>query len=322
VNLSRERLMAEASRTGFRPDMLEKVARLLALLDALQAHAILKNKLALKGGTALNLFLADVPRLSVDIDLNYVAAEPREEMLAERPAIEQAVAAVCGREDFTIRRAPEDEHAGGKWALRYQSPMGQGGNLEVDLNFMFRVPLWPVKLVKSKALGAFQAKAFPMLDLHELAAGKLAALLGRHASRDLFDAQQLLGRDDLDPAKLRVAFVTYGALNRKDWRKVKVSDVSFARGELEQQLLPLLRAGVISTASKTWAKIMVAEVREKLAMVLPLNKAEKEFLDLVLDEGRVEAGLLTEDAGLADHVGRQPMLLWKTQNVREHRRKK
>jgi hypothetical protein len=322
VILSRERLTAEASRTGFRPDMLEKVARLLALLDALQSHSTLKNKLALKGGTALNLFLADVPRLSVDIDLNYIGAESREAMLVDRPAIEQAVAAVCGREDFTVRRGPDEEHAGGKWALRYQSPMGQGGNLEVDLNFMFRVPLWPVKPAKSKAVGAFQAKAFPMLDLHELAAGKLAALLARHASRDLFDAQQLLGRDDLDAAKFRVAFVTYGALNRKDWRKVKVSDVSFESGELEQQLLPLLRAGAISTASKTWAKSMATEVREKLAMVLPFNKDEKEFLDLVLDEGRIEPDLLTDDADLAGRVARQPMLLWKAQNVREHRRKK
>ena len=94
---------------------------------------------------------------------------------------------------------------------------------------------------------------------------------------------------------------------------MKVSDVSFERRELEQQLLPLLRAGVISTASKTWAKAMATEVREKLAMVLPFNKDEKEFLDLVLDEGRIEPGLLTDDADLADRVGRQPMLLWVAQ---------
>jgi predicted nucleotidyltransferase component of viral defense system len=319
MKLSRERLIAEANRTGFRPDMLEKVARHLALLDAIQTHPMLKGKLALKGGTALNLFLADVPRLSVDLDLNYVAEESREAMLADRPGVEQAVAAVCGREDFAIRRSPADEHAGGKWSLRYQSPIGQGGNLEVDLNFMFRVPLWPVKPLRSKALGEFQAKAFPVLDLHELAAGKLAALLARHASRDLFDAWQLLGRDDFDPARLRIAFVVYGALNRRDWRKVKVSDVSFARGELEQQLLPLLRAGVIPSGSKTWARTMVHEVRERLAAVLPLQKAEREFLDLVLDDGRIEPGLLAEDSALAERIGQQPMLLWKARNVREHR---
>ena len=49
-----------------------------------------------------------------------------------------------------------------------------------------------------------------------LAAGKLAALCARRASRDLFDARELL-RTDLDPTKLRLAFVVYGRLNRKDW---------------------------------------------------------------------------------------------------------
>lgn len=319
MNLSRERLLEEASRTGFRPDMLEKVARLLSLLDALQAHRMLKGKLALKGGTALNLFLADVPRLSVDIDLNYVGAQERQAMLADRPGVEQAVAAVCGREEFTIRRSPADEHAGGKWALRYQSPMGQGGNLEVDLNFMFRIPLWPVKLLPSRAVGAFQAKSFPLIDQHELAAGKLAALFARHASRDLFDAAQILVRDDLDPAKLRIAFVVYGALNRKDWSKVKLADVSFERSELEQQLLPLLRLDAIPR-SKTWAKTMVREVRERVAVVLPLQKSEREFLDLVLAEGRREPRLLTDDDALAARIARQPMLLWKAQHAREHKK--
>ena len=54
----------------------------MGLLGALGSHPFLKGKLALKGGTALNLFVFDVPRLSVDIDLNYVGAEERETMLA------------------------------------------------------------------------------------------------------------------------------------------------------------------------------------------------------------------------------------------------
>jgi hypothetical protein len=74
----------------------------------------------LKGGTALNLFRFEVPRLSVDIDLNYVGAVDRETMLAERPKVEEAIRAVCAREGFAIRRLPQ-EHAGGKWTLRYES---------------------------------------------------------------------------------------------------------------------------------------------------------------------------------------------------------
>ncbi|WP_455389460.1 nucleotidyl transferase AbiEii/AbiGii toxin family protein, partial [Petrachloros mirabilis] len=81
-------------------------------------------RLALKGGTALNLFYFDVPRLSVDIDLNYVGAADRETMLEDRPKLEEAVQAVCAREGFTVRRLPTD-HAGGKWRMSYKSSLTQ-----------------------------------------------------------------------------------------------------------------------------------------------------------------------------------------------------
>ena len=78
MRISKERLSAEAGSTGFRPEILEKVLHLLSLLEALRSHPFLKGTLALKGGTALNLFLLDLPRLSVDVDLNYVGAADRE----------------------------------------------------------------------------------------------------------------------------------------------------------------------------------------------------------------------------------------------------
>jgi Nucleotidyl transferase AbiEii toxin, Type IV TA system len=112
---------------------------------------------------------------------------------------------VCQREGLAIRRIPGD-HAGGKWQLRYQSALGLGGNLEIDLNFMFRVPLWPVVKRDSQAIGSYKAKNIRGLDIHELAAGKIAALLAHHASRDLFDAHQLLTHGNLDAKKLRLAF--------------------------------------------------------------------------------------------------------------------
>ena len=84
-----------ASTTGFRVEILEKVTLLLDLLDGFNRHPYLEGRLALKGGTALNLFVFDVPRLSIDIDLNYVGQLDREAMLAERPEVERALGAVC-----------------------------------------------------------------------------------------------------------------------------------------------------------------------------------------------------------------------------------
>ena len=89
MRISPEKLADEAQATGFRPDVLEKVAHLLGLLDAMRSHPFLKGKLVLKGGTALNLCVFDVPRLSVDIDLNYVGAEDRESMVkGMRPSLD------------------------------------------------------------------------------------------------------------------------------------------------------------------------------------------------------------------------------------------
>ena len=66
--------MAAIDTNGFQPRMLDKVERLLDLLDEMQRHPDLKGKLAMHGGTAINLFMLDTPRLSVDIDISYVGA--------------------------------------------------------------------------------------------------------------------------------------------------------------------------------------------------------------------------------------------------------
>lgn len=75
--------MASISTAGFQPRTIDKVERLLDLVDEMQRHPDLKGKLAMHGGTAINLFMLDVPRLSVDIDVSYIGALSREEMLAE-----------------------------------------------------------------------------------------------------------------------------------------------------------------------------------------------------------------------------------------------
>lgn len=320
MKISREKLMVESQATGFRPEVLEKVMQLLNLLDGLNRHPFLKERWALKGGTALNLFLFDVPRLSVDIDLNYIGSVDRETMLAERPKIEKAVLAVCSREGMNITRVPTD-HAGGKWRLRYDSSLSEGGNLEIDLNFMFRLPLWPVAICDA-TVGTSSASQIPVLDLHELAAGKLAALFARHASRDLFDAHHLLTQMNLDTQKLRLGFVLYGGMNRKDWRSVAIQDVGYEPRELENQLVPVVRDTFLhQQKTSDWAERMIAECRQRLKIVLPLNAQEMEFLDRLLDYGKIEPQFLTDDEAIMDRIRSHPLLQWKAVNVRQHKGK-
>jgi len=317
VSLSAESLHREAGNTGFRTEILEKVDRLLDLLEGMQKHPYLKSRVALKGGTALNLFIFDVPRLSVDIDLNYIGAVDRETMLAERPVLERAMEAVAGRLGLTLQRAPE-AHAGGKWRLRYASVLGQGGTLELDINYMYRTPLWPVARLESRSVGSLQVHNVPVLDIHELAGGKLAALLARGASRDLFDAHHLLTRHELSTEKLRLAFVLYGAMNRRDWRDVSPDDVRIEPRELRNQLIPVLSADLVdeTDAPECWTQNLVDECREGLSMVLPFSGAEREFLDQLLDHGEIRPDILDLDADLSGLIRNHPALLWKATHAR------
>ncbi|MEI8194339.1 MAG: nucleotidyl transferase AbiEii/AbiGii toxin family protein [Phycisphaerae bacterium] len=322
MSVSRAQLLKEAKATGYRPEILEKVIHLLELLEGFQNHPFLKDRIALKGGTAINLFIFDVPRLSVDIDLNYIGAVDRDTMLLERPKLEQAMQAVCGRAGMTATRTPTEEHAGGKWRLRYNSSVNDTGTLAVDLNFMLRVPLWPVVRQDSRRLGSYQALGIPILDVHELAAGKLAALFSRHASRDLFDAYGLVcGTETLDWHQLRIGFIVYGAMNRKDWRTLRLEDLAFDRHELENELLPVLRQADASRSLDELGDRLSAGCREKLAPLLVYTDQEQEFLDRLLDHGEIAAALLTADAALAARITAHPMLLWKAMNVKHHQKK-
>ncbi|MEA3422793.1 MAG: nucleotidyl transferase AbiEii/AbiGii toxin family protein [Bacillota bacterium] len=72
-------------------DTLEKVTRLADILEYLNINPVLKDSLAVKGGTAINLTIFNLPRLSVDIDLDYLITNSREKMLENREAINKTI---------------------------------------------------------------------------------------------------------------------------------------------------------------------------------------------------------------------------------------
>jgi len=300
--------------------MIEKVLQVMHLLQALDSHPYLKGKWVLKGGTALNVFILNLPRLSVDIDLNYIGSLDRKGMLSDRPKIEQAIQAVFSREGFTTRKVPA-EHAGGKWRLSYQSFSGQSSNLEVDVNFMFRQPLWDIRLSAAQPLGEYKASNIPVLDIHELAAGKLAALFARGQTRDLFDCYQIFKLEVLDLDRLRIAFVVYGGMNRKDWRTISTDDLDFEAEELAKQLTPTLhrqlRRGQATAAE--YGACLMQGCKQGLSRILPFTDAESQFLDLLLEHGKIDASLLTPDKTLQERIQCQPLLKWKALNVRHHK---
>ncbi|HZV05565.1 MAG TPA: nucleotidyl transferase AbiEii/AbiGii toxin family protein [Gemmataceae bacterium] len=82
---SLQTLQRVADDTGHQAGTLEKVLRLLDILQEVAGDTILSDRFALKGGTALNVFHLSLDRLSVDIDLNYIGALEPSAMEADRP---------------------------------------------------------------------------------------------------------------------------------------------------------------------------------------------------------------------------------------------
>src|SRR3989338_8332480 len=148
MKISKERLEKEAGETGFRPEILEKVIHLMGLLNDFSRDPFLSNRIALKGGTALNLFCYDCPRLSVDIDINYIGSADRSIMLKERHTLIEHIENICLDKGYQSQHKPS-EHAGGKWRWSYKSDLQGNPCLEVDLNFLTRLPLWGITIQRS-----------------------------------------------------------------------------------------------------------------------------------------------------------------------------
>ena len=235
-----------AAVTGYRLDTLEKVLRLLELLDEIAQDPVLSQRLALKGGTALNVFYLDLDRLSVDIDLNYVGALDLAAMERERPEIDAAIDRLFASHGYGVRRRPAG-HAGGKWLARYASALGGNASLELDLNYMARQPLFGEVRMESRILGRVGTGRVLVLDLHEIVAGKIVALFDRGAARDLFHVRRILAIEGLDRGWIKAAVLALGACTRRDWRGVSKDAIGCDSREFRRNLA-MCRTDSISRA--------------------------------------------------------------------------
>ena len=316
--LSVQTLQRLANNTGHQLGTLEKVLRLLDLLREIAGDPILSEPLALKGGTALNVFHLGLDRLSVDIDFNYVGALDRAEMERERPEVENAIDRLLTSQGYGVRRRPS-EHAGGKWLSRYMSVLGGNATLELDMNYMVRQPLFGAARMASRPFGNIQADGVLVLDLHEIVAGKIIALVDRRAARDLFDARRILSIKSLDWRWIKAAVLAMGVGGRRDWRTVSVDAINGNSHEFRQKLairLPHDRFVGMGEVD-AWIEETVALCREKFAFLFALSANERAFLDSVLDKGEVNAGLLDVEPEIQARIEAMPMLAWKSLNARK-----
>jgi predicted nucleotidyltransferase component of viral defense system len=317
MQIFKQELLKEARSKGYKPEILEKVYRLLDIFKQLLTIEYLKDRLALKGGTALNLFYFDkLPRLSVDIDLNYIGHIDRAKMLEDKIIIVDAVYKVLLQNQFELYRAPM-QYAGGKMVWFYNSVLGQRGTLEIDINFMYRQPLYPLanQVSKIEKYNDWQA---PILDIHELAAGKLSALFNRNASRDLFDAHYLLTKTSLNYQKLREVLIPYLSMSKVELTRLTPQGITYDLTDLKNRLLPVMHEQGFPRSIpmlKQWATTMLIELQAGLAKILPLNDSESEFISKIRNKGIIQPDLITNDLELRNRIKTHPAILWATKQT-------
>lgn len=254
----------------------------------------------------------------VDIDVNYVGAIEKEHMEVDRPGLEDRIERLMESKGYTARRDPS-EHAGGKWIYRYASALGGAGTIEIDINYLFRGPLYGVDRMQSAAIGSYRATNVPLLDIHEIVAGKMVALVTRGAVRDLFDAHRIIAIPDLDWAKIRVATLMIGASAKSfDWRTASPEAITCEVGDITGKLTMCLhdRYFDLFGGAAGWIESVTAKCREKLASLFELTAGGMAFLDAVLDRGEINAASLDVPEPVRALIKASPALRWKVQNVK------
>ena len=183
MSVSLEYLQRCSAQTGYAVGPLEKVIRLGEMAGEITRHPLLGRVMALKGGTALNICYGPPRRLSVDLDFNYIGHLNREKMLEERPKLEDALIQVAGKKGYQFQQSA-DAFAGRKFFLIYRSATDQNDRIEMDVLYMFRLPVAGRAVRVLWQPGELDRPKVRVVSLLEILVGKVLAFLDRSAVRD------------------------------------------------------------------------------------------------------------------------------------------
>ncbi|MFZ2288571.1 MAG: nucleotidyl transferase AbiEii/AbiGii toxin family protein [Halopseudomonas yangmingensis] len=288
--------------------MDKSYADTVRLLLAIAPDVFANNIFAMKGGTAINLFVQDMPRLSVDIDVVYLPWQtPREEALQ---AINQELAAIAKRVaalGVNTRLIPARSLGDTKLIVENETCQ-----VKVEVNVVFRGSVLPAERreLSARTSNLFSAELdLPTLAPDELYASKLMAALDRQHPRDLFDVWQMYGSGGISDAMVE-CFVIYLAGHNRPPHEVLFSNDKDIAYEYE-------RAFVGMTEAECSLETLLA-VRARLQDELPkrLTTAQKQFLS-----GLVRA---EPDWSLLQcrHAAELPALRWKLSNLETFRKRR
>lgn len=273
------------------------------LLDLLPLVGQEKN-IAVKGGTAINLFVRELPRLSVDIDLVYLPCDSRETALTEIDTILNRISDRIKRFKPNIKIGFKRGNDGKAVGLRVGSA---GVVVKIEPNTVLRGCVYPAESrklnpVAKKALGYEGFLSIPIASIPDLYGGKICAALDRQHPRDLFDIKVLFEHEGMT-TKIRKAFVIYLASHDRPMHEV------LSPRRLNVQEVFTNEFTGMTDVSVTYAEL--ESVRERLisAVINDLTQSEKQFL-ISMKQGAPRWDLL----GIPG-IDNLPALQWKLMNI-------
>ena len=258
---------------------------------------------ALKGGTAINLFVRDLPRISVDIDLTYLPLKPRDEALRE---IQEALRSIKRDIEQRVPESTVQELRSGEHIVKLLVSTPKAA-VKIEPNLIIRGSVYAPEErdLCPSAQERFGASAtVQTLSMADLYGGKLCAALDRQHPRDLFDVKLLLDDRGITP-DVRRAFVVYLAGHNRPMNELlapKLKDIE----QLYADQFEGMTQDEVSLDD-------LLEVQRNLADIIVhgLDDSEKEFL-VSIKRGEPEWDLLE-----IDHLNQLPSIRWKLINIRK-----
>lgn len=254
---------------------------------------------AIKGGTAINLFLRDLPRLSVDIDLTYLPVSERDTALID---IRSRLATIAETIQRSVPGANVQVVKGDAPKLLVDK---SGARIKVEPSVVIRCSLVPP--IASQLCSAAQEDyelfvEIQRLDSADLYAGKLCAALDRQHPRDLFDAMHLQAAGPI-PDSIRQAFVAYLAGHRRP-----IAELLQPNRKPIEDLFANHFAGM---TEKPVALAVLEAARTQLFewVASALTDTERRFL-LSIKQGEPDWSLLPFEG-----LDRWPAIQWKLHNI-------
>jgi predicted nucleotidyltransferase component of viral defense system len=226
---------------------------------------------ALKGGTAINLFVRDMPRLSVDIDLTFLPVMPRDESLA---AIEAALLRIKKRiEDLVggVRVFESRQNDGSLTRLVVQDRKRTQIKIEVTPVLRGCVFAPEMRSVSAAVEDQFGFAEIQVVSFADLYAGKIMAALDRQHPRDLFDIRDLLANEGVSD-ELRQGFIVYLISHGRPIAEVLASDQKDVAAEYEKNFAGMTADDV------PLADLHAARAQLVRILIGDMPQAHREFL--------------------------------------------